>query len=79
MFTSLIRLELAFLDELSREQLIAVLLAHRDYLTLDFSDQWLRAQPMDQLRLLVLAAKLLHVLRQKETVQKAASGWSDRG
>jgi hypothetical protein len=66
-FTTLIKLELAFLEKLNREQLIAVLMERLDGPSLDFTKEWLDAQSSDRLRLFVLAAKLFRVLRQSET------------
>jgi len=66
-FTTLIKLELAFLEKLNREQLIAMLMERLDGLSLDFTKEWLEAQSSDRLRLFVLAAKLFRVLRQSET------------
>jgi hypothetical protein len=66
MFATLLKLELALLDDLGRKQLIDALLASRDKLSLDFTSEWLEAQSTERLRLLLLAAKLLRVLRQKE-------------
>jgi hypothetical protein len=64
MFATLIRLELAHLEGLTHNQLVALLLESSD--PFGFDRGWLETQPIDQLRLFVLAAKLLHILRQKE-------------
>jgi len=66
MFTTLIKLELAFLEKLNREQLITMLMDRLDGLSLDFTREWLESQSSDQLRLFLLAARLFRVLRQKE-------------
>ncbi len=67
MFSTLLKLELALLDDLGREQLIGALLECRDKLSFEFTPEWLEAQSTERLRLLLLAAKLLRVLRQKES------------
>jgi len=66
MFSTLIQLELALLDELNHDQLITMLSAQGECLGLQFSAEWLEAQALDQLRLFLLATKLLQVLRQKD-------------
>jgi hypothetical protein len=72
MFATLLKLELALLDDLSRDQLISALLECRDNLSLEFTPEWLEGQTLERLRLLLLAAKLLRVLRQKERRESAA-------
>jgi hypothetical protein len=67
MFATLIELEMLVLEDMSRDQLIATLLAYRDTLGLDFTREWLERQSSDGLRLFMLAAKLLHVLRDRQT------------
>jgi hypothetical protein len=66
MFATLLKLELMFLDGLNRDQLIRNILEQRDNITLQFSKNWLEEQSTDCLRLLLLAAKLLLVLRRRE-------------
>jgi hypothetical protein len=66
MFSTLIQLELALLDELNHDQLVTMLSAQGDRLGLQFSAEWLETQSLDQLRLFLLATKLLQVLRQKD-------------
>jgi hypothetical protein len=65
MFTTLIKLELAFLDKLNREELIAKLMESQEGVALDFARDWLDAQSTDRLRLYVLAARLFRILRQR--------------
>jgi hypothetical protein len=67
MLATLLKLELSILDDLSRDQLIRSLLQYRDALSLDFTPSWLEGHSTECLRLLLLAAKLLRVLRQKES------------
>jgi hypothetical protein len=64
MFATLIELEMLVLEEMSRERLIAALLEERDCLSLEFTREWLEEQSTDGLRLFMLAAKLVRVLRQ---------------
>jgi hypothetical protein len=66
MFATLIGLELSLLEGLSREQLLTVLVEQRESLSLRFSQDWLEGQSTDQLRLVLLAAKLLCLLRHSE-------------
>src|SRR5215468_8103423 len=73
MFTTLIKLELAFLEKLNREQLITMLMERLDGLSLNFTKDWLEKQSSDRLRLFLLAAKLFRVLRQKESPMPAVS------
>jgi hypothetical protein len=63
MLTTLIGLELALLDKLTREQLIASLMEHREHLSLQFTRGWLERQTTEGLQFFLLAAKLLRVLR----------------
>jgi hypothetical protein len=63
----LIELEMLVLEEMNREQLIAVLLEARDWLSLEFTREWLAEQSTDGLRLFMLAAKLVRVLRQNHS------------
>ena len=67
MFVTLIELELLVLADMNRDQLIATLLEHRDALALEFTREWLETQSTDGLRLFMLAAKLLRVLRERQT------------
>ncbi|HEV3444659.1 MAG TPA: hypothetical protein VG099_08460 [Gemmataceae bacterium] len=67
MFATLIELEMLVLEEMSREQLIAALLEERDCLSLEFTREWLAEQSTDGLRLFMLAAKLVRVLRQNRS------------
>ena len=85
MFSTLIELEMLVLQDMNREQLIATLLACRDVLGLEFTREWLERQSTDGLRLFMLAAKLLHVLRERQSRAKLADAntlkprkrWSD--
>jgi hypothetical protein len=63
MLTTLIALELALLEKLTREELITDLIEHRGYLSLEFSRGWLERQSTEGLRLFLLAAKLVRALR----------------
>ena len=66
MLTMLMALELNLMEKCSREQLIAELLEQRGRFSLDFDALWLNDQSTDFLRLLLLAAKLSGVLRQRQ-------------
>jgi hypothetical protein len=66
MFRILVGLELALLEKLSRDQLIEALLERKDCLSLEFTREWLQVQHTEQLRLFLLAAKLLRALQQRE-------------
>jgi len=74
MLATLLKLEFSLLDELSRDQLIRSLLEYRDALSLEFTASWLEGHSTESLRLLLLAAKLLRVLRQKEIREFAGRG-----
>ena len=67
MLATLIGLELALLEELNRDQLIAGLIEHREDLALQFTRRWLEQQSTEGLRLFLLAAKMLRVLRLKQS------------
>ena len=67
MLATLIGLELALLEKLDRDQLIAGLLEHRAHLSLQFTRRWLQRQSMEGLRFFLLAAKLLRALRHRPT------------
>jgi hypothetical protein len=85
MFSTLIELEMLVLQDMKREQLIVTLLAYRDALGLEFTREWLERQSTDGLRLFMLAAKLLRVLRERQSRAKLADAnpleprkrWSD--
>jgi hypothetical protein len=66
MFSTLIELEMLVLEDMSREQMIAALVQYRDCLRLEFTREWLERQSLDGLRLFMLAAKLLRVVRDKQ-------------
>jgi hypothetical protein len=68
MISALTELELRLLDRMDREQLIAALGRARHWLLVEISDEWLSEQSTERLRILLLAAKLLRVLRQRETM-----------
>ena len=76
MFSTLIELEMLVLEDMSREQMIAALVEYRDCLSLEFTREWLERQSMDGLRLFMLAAKLLRVVRDKQ--KRASLARSDR-
>jgi hypothetical protein len=63
MITTLSELELSCIDRLSREQLLAALRNHTEHLPGDLVER-LDDQSTDQLRLLLLAGRLIRVLRQ---------------
>jgi hypothetical protein len=67
MFAELTKLELRLLDGQNRDQLIDTLMERKDELRLEFTRQWLEDQSTDRLRLLVLAAKLLSLVRRSES------------
>jgi hypothetical protein len=69
MLSTLLKLELSILDDLHRDQLIRSLLQYRDALALEFTAGWLEGHSTECLRLLLLATKLLRVLRQKESCE----------
>jgi hypothetical protein len=78
MFTTLIKLEMAFLEKLTREELLTMLLERMDGLELDFTREWLEAHSSDRLRLFLLAARLFRVLRQKECRAPAVTNGKSR-
>jgi hypothetical protein len=59
-------LELCSLGKLSRDQLIALVLRRRDQLGLKFDQEWLEDQPTQRLRVLLMAARLLGLLRHRD-------------
>jgi hypothetical protein len=63
MITTLSELELSCIDRLSREQLIAALRNHTEHLPGDLLER-LDEHSIDHLRLLLLAGRLIRVLRQ---------------
>jgi hypothetical protein len=66
MLGALIGLELRLLDAWGRERLIAALLERRDGLALDFTREGLEELSTERLRILVLAAKLLSLLKRQK-------------
>jgi hypothetical protein len=66
MSATLAELELRTFDELSHEQLIAMLLERTDCLPKRFTRERLERQSTEELQILLLAAKLLDVLRKQD-------------
>jgi hypothetical protein len=64
LISTLTELELRQLDSMSREQLISRLLEFKDNTPVEFCQELLEQQGTDRLRLLLLAVKLIRVLRQ---------------
>ena len=56
-------LEMQSIDLMSRQQLLDAIRPYRDGLAADLRER-LEEQPLERLRLLLLAARLIHVLRQ---------------
>jgi len=57
------KVEIRHLDSLRRAQLIGMLLDFKECPQLTFSLPWLKEQPTDKLRLLLLAARLCRALK----------------
>jgi hypothetical protein len=57
------KLEMQSIDLMSRQQLLEAIRPHQDYLAVELRDR-LEEQPLEWLRLLLLAARLIHVLRK---------------
>jgi hypothetical protein len=62
MVSNLGKLELHYLDQMPRHQLIEAVLAHRAHLPDDLLDR-VEQQSADHLRLLLLAARLIRLFR----------------
>jgi hypothetical protein len=71
MVSTLGKLELQLIDPLNRQQLIEAVRLRRNCLPLDLLDG-LEQQATDQLRLLLLTARLIEVLRELQ-----GRAWSD--
>jgi hypothetical protein len=61
----LLDLELQLLDSMSQEQLLAELKPRQHCLTCEMSGEWLCGRPPCALRMLLLAAKLIDVVRRR--------------
>jgi hypothetical protein len=59
-------LELCSMEKVSRKHLIGLLLRKRDQLELKFDPEWLEDQSTVRLRVLLLASRLLGLLRHRE-------------
>jgi hypothetical protein len=65
MIAVLVELEGRLLEAANRDQLIATLAERADCLPPEFTRERLEQQPTDRLRLLLLAARMIYVLRQQ--------------
>jgi hypothetical protein len=64
------RVEIRHLDSLGRAQLIGILLDFKECPQLTFSQPFLKKQPTDRLRLLLLAARLYRALKATAATTK---------
>ena len=62
--------ELRSLEKLSHDELVTLLMVKRDQLELGFSQDWLEDQSTERLRIFLLAARLLCLIRQKEKQER---------
>jgi hypothetical protein len=72
MIAFLTEIELQQLDSLDREQLLAKLSHHLDCLPLEFTHEWQDRQATDSLRMLLLAARVIHLLRLRDRRRQTA-------
>jgi hypothetical protein len=73
MISNLGKLELCCLDQLTRQELLEAIRKHADGLRIDLEES-LDDHSTDYLRVLLLAARLLHILR----TQQGRGRWESR-